>query len=398
MSEKLHREYPNLLFKKHCELNSNIHFLLGECEVYIKAICNTPILPNHYKKLMHVALVKGAQATTAIEGNTLSDNEIEELIQGKQELPPSRDYLGKEVTNVFAALNSLLNEIVKENKCDYIELDLLKRFHHMIGKDLGEHFSAVPGQLRNNDVVVGSYRCPDHRDVPVLLDKFCVWLKEEFGFGKEQQTLSQVIVQAIVAHIYIEWIHPFGDGNGRTGRLIEFYILLRGGSPDIASHLLSNHYNLTRNEYYRQIERSTATRDLTSFIEYALVGFRDGLDNVLKIIQESQYENTWRKFIYDKFDEIKDDSNENVFKRQRTLALELPMTGSFTVSKVPELTIKLAGYYSQNNAKKVSTKTLERDLDRLLELEIIKRNGDMFESNAETIRTMIAKKRSVQLV
>jgi len=41
-------------------------------------------------------------------------------------------------------------------------------------------------------------------------------------------------------------IHPFGDSNGRTARLIEFYILLRAGLPDMVSHILSNHYNDTR--------------------------------------------------------------------------------------------------------------------------------------------------------
>ena len=57
------------------------------------------------------------------------------------------------------------------------------------------------------------------------------WLPQEFGFAANQQQtfLVDAVVQAIVTHVYLEWIHPFGDGNGRTGRLLEFYILLRWG-------------------------------------------------------------------------------------------------------------------------------------------------------------------------
>lgn len=54
------------------------------------------------------------------------------------------------------------------------------------------------------------------------------------------------IFKAVVAHLYLAWIHPVGDGNGRTARLVEFQILLSSGVPSPAAHLLSNHYNQTR--------------------------------------------------------------------------------------------------------------------------------------------------------
>ena len=137
----------------------------------------------------------------------------------------------------------------------------------MIGRDLGENFAAIPGQLRSNDVIVGHYRCPDYNDVPALLDNLCDWMKREFAFGKSNQQFHGVLIQAIVCHVYIEWIHPFSDGNGRTGRLAEFYIMLRGGNPDIASHILSNYYNQTRQLYYRHLDEASVTGDLSEFIE-----------------------------------------------------------------------------------------------------------------------------------
>ena len=96
MSAKLNREYPHLLFRKQWELTNKTLILLGQCEAYVKAINNTPIMPHYYKKLMRVSLIKGAQSTTAIEGNTLSDKEINDIMNG-QKLPPSKEYQEIEV-------------------------------------------------------------------------------------------------------------------------------------------------------------------------------------------------------------------------------------------------------------------------------------------------------------
>ncbi|MFN8277435.1 MAG: Fic family protein [Chitinophagales bacterium] len=331
--------------------------------------------------------MKGAQATTAIEGNTLSDEEIQKIMDN-QKLPPSKEYQEIEVKNILNAFNELLTELLSGADGHFVSKELLLRFHKLVGQNLGEHFAAIPGQLRTADVIVGRYRCPDYRDVPVLLDRLCHWLRNEFKYGQTEQPFSEVVIQAIVTHVYIEWIHPFGDGNGRTGRLVEYYILLRGGNPDIASHILSNYYNLTRTEYYRQIEKATEKRSLSEFIEYALLGFRDGLVQTLEVIQRSQFENTWQKLIYDKFDAIRDNTREDTFKRQRTLALELPFDTEFTAAKVPLMTIRLARTYSN-----VVEKTIQRDIEKLLELALVKKSANGFVANIDSLRSMIAKRR-----
>src|SRR5207249_2719503 len=116
--------------------------------------------------------IKGAQATTAIEGNTLTDEEIGKLKQGIK-LPPSKEYQEREVRNILDAFNAILVETVYENKEQLVTQELLLRFHKLVGKDLGEHFAGIPGKFRESDVVVGTYRCPDYRDVPILIEKYC---------------------------------------------------------------------------------------------------------------------------------------------------------------------------------------------------------------------------------
>ena len=388
MSQNLHREYTHLIFKRKWNLSDLSLIRLGQCISLIKAINNTPIMPDYYSELMNVALIKGAQATTAIEGNTLSDEEVAKVKDGHK-LPLSKEYQEIEVKNIINAINELLLETIYEDKEQLITPRLLLRFHRLVGKDLGEHFSAIPGHFRNNDVTVGTYRCPDYRDVPVLIDEYCNWLRREFKFEEGKQLFSDKIIQAIVAHVYLEWIHPFGDGNGRTGRLLEFYILSRGGNPDNTLHILSNYYNQTRPEYYRQLDKASKTGDLSDFINYALLGFRDGLQQTIEKIQESQIQNTWQKYIYDKYANIPIGQKE-VFKRRRQLALEIPTEGKFLFKEIPELSIKLARMYSGK-----SDKTLERDLAELVAHEIIIHQEGKYFANISVLNKMIAKRKGL---
>jgi len=178
----------------------------------------------------------------------------------------------------------------------------------------------------------------------------------------------------------VEWIHPFGDGNGRTGRLLEFYILLRAGNPDIASHILSNFYNLTRAEYYRQLSKAYSERQLTSFIAYAVQGYRNGLQDSLRTIQDSQFEMAWRTLIYDRFAERRY-RKRNVFKRRRDLMLAMPADRELSTEDLFVLTPRLAGEYSN-----LSRRTLLRDLAVLSEMELITESSGQYKANTGLLR------------
>src|SRR5438046_144066 len=122
MSTNLSEKYPHLPFKKNWAINSVIAQLLGECTAYINSISFTPIMPEHRKQLQHVAFIKGAQATTAIEGNNLSLEEIEK-IQAGGKLQPSQKYQELEVKNVLSALEALYTEVFVHDKHELITPD-----------------------------------------------------------------------------------------------------------------------------------------------------------------------------------------------------------------------------------------------------------------------------------
>ena len=75
----------------------------------------------------------------------------------------------------------------------------------------------------------GHYRGAPREDCAFLLDRLCRWLEGEPGLSlfkkPDDDRIATAILHSILAHLYIAWIHPFGDGNGRTARLVEFMLL-----------------------------------------------------------------------------------------------------------------------------------------------------------------------------
>ena len=381
----MNERYPHLQFRQHWEISATAQRRLGQCEGLVSAIFGTPIRPEHHEHLLKVALVKGAMATTAIEGNTLTAEEVERVMAGAR-FPRSREYQATEVRNVLDAMNSLLDEVVESQGGQPVTRELLLRMHRMIGRNLGEHFDAIPGRFRTDSRTVGLYRCPEHEDVEDLVDSLCAWLRDGFPGIGDESTLASALIQAIVAHVYIEWIHPFGDGNGRTGRLFEFYVLLRAGHPDIASHVLSNFYNLTRPEYYRQLQLATQARSLTAFIDYAVEGFRDGLRETLATVQRSQLETAWRSFVHERFGRLTH-RKTSVLKRRRNLMLAIPLEGSFSTEEIALLDPQTARIYGA-----LSDRTLRRDLAVLVETNLLATSDKRFFANVDTLRARMARR------
>jgi Fic family protein len=215
--------------------------------------------PNTASELLSVYLAKGMLATTAIEGNTLSEEEVRRVLDGTSDLPPSREYLEREVENVLDAYNAARKELL-ENPDLPFTVDRIREYNRLILSDLELDEGVVPGEIRSHSVVVGSYRAAPAEDAEHLLARLCDWLNSgEFDAPADSPRLTAplAIVKAVVAHLYLAWIHPFGDGNGRTERLLELQILLAAGFPVPTCQLLSNHYNQTRTEYYRQLAISS---------------------------------------------------------------------------------------------------------------------------------------------
>lgn len=180
----------------------------------------------------------------------------------------------------------------------------------------------------------------------------------------------------MIAHLYLAWIHPFGDGNGRTARLLELQILLSAGFAMPTTQLLSNHYNLTRSEYYRQLAAASESRSL-DFVHYAVEGFVDELRAQLDRIWSMQYADRWEQLVYATFGEVRSASEGRRLRLVKDLSrrsiVPADGVGLPTLTPVPRgelrhLSPQLAELYAGKTER-----TLTRDLDDLVGRELIRR-------------------------
>ena len=240
----------------------------------------------------------------------------------------------------------------------------------------------VPGQIRKNVVGGFSYRGAPPEDCEFLLDRLCEWLNGKDFDGPPDLRIAFAIVKAVVSHLYLAWIHPFGDGNGRTARLVEFDILFSAGMPTPAAHLLSNHYNLTRTEYYRQLEYASASGgNILPFINYAVQGLLDGLREQLSVIRESQIDKIWQNYVYEAFGNTMSPAKI----RRRLLVLELSkFSEPVRFAKLTKISPAIEIIYS--GASKLK---LNRDINALRKMNLIVRGKKGTRANKDLIMAFL---------
>ncbi len=362
--------------------------MLGEAKSKSQHVGRALLAPTAATELLQVYLVKGMLATTAIEGNTLSEDEVRQILDRTLELPPSREYLEREIENVLAAYNVARKELLDDPKLPF-SVARLCEYNRLILDGLSLEDEAVPGEIRSHSVVVGSYRAAPAEDTEHLLSRLCDWLNgDEFETppGSPELAVPMAIVKAAMAHLYLAWIHPFGDGNGRTARLLELQILLSAGFPVPTCQLLSNHYNLTRSEYYRQLALSSREKDgVLSFLHYAIQGFVDQLREQLNVIRKVQFEDRWEQFVYQSFGERRSETDN----RRLRLVLDLSRAFHARGDVIPKqaistLTPRLAAAYAAKTEK-----TLSRDLNAIEALGLLRKEATGWAPADEAIQHLL---------
>jgi Fic family protein len=356
--------------------------LLGEARSKIAHVAGSLLNPEVAREMHNVYLTKGVLATTAIEGNTLSEEEARRRIEGHLELPPSREYLGREIDNVISAYNEIKDELVA-GAAPPMSRSTIENYNRLILKGLELEEGVVPGAIPAHAVSVGGYLGAPREDCELLLDRLSEWLNgPDFAPRSPGWELPMALVKAIVAHLYVAWIHPFGDGNGRTARLMELRILLEAGVPTPATHLLSNHYNQTRSEYYRQLRlASRGDGDLLPFIRYALQGFVDGLREQLGMIRSQQFADRWEQYVYQRFGRATTPAR----LRQRQLVLEMSNFDlPLSKAQLPRLS---AGLFEMYHGK--TDKTLSRDINAVVKMGLVRRSTGGYVPNKHVIEAFM---------
>jgi len=369
------------------EVSPEFWLCLGEASSKCEHLARVPLRPDTAKKLHQLYLAKGAAATTAIEGNTLSELEVLRAVEGTLQVPPSKEYQKQEVENIITACNQIGQQL-DAGMLPLLSAELIKAYNRQVLLNLPPGEDAVAGEYRKHSVLVGNiYRGAPWEDCEFLVGRLEEWLNGPEFSAKPGLELVNAIIKAVLAHVYLAWIHPFGDGNGRTARLIEFHLLLSAGMPSPAAHLLSNHYNETRSEYYRQLDLANKSGgNLLPFLRYAVQGLVDGMRKQMESVWEQQWDITWRNYVHEIFQNKSNPSEV----RQRHLALDLGSeSGWVQIGRITELTPRLAKSYASKTPK-----TVQRDINNLAMMGLIAREGKQVRAKRELIFSFLPLRKS----
>ena len=222
--------------------------------------------------------IKSIYSSCAIEANSLSLNEVSDIINGIKVIGDEKEII--EVKNAIRAY-----DIIEEIN-PYEVNDLLK-IHGILTKSLVDR--SLMFRLNNEGVFDGD-RCifiaPPPDLVPGLVDDL-------FGFLNENQDEINPVILSSIFHYELVFIHPFQDGNGRTVRLLQMAIL--GKYNEIFYYLpIENEIMNCQNEYYETIKKCNLVGKSTYFIEFMLAVIDDTLSKAMIDIKR----NTVKKTIY----------------------------------------------------------------------------------------------------
>ena len=214
-------------------------------------------------RLRRINRIRTIRGSLAIEGNTLSEEQVSTILDGKPVVAPLREI--QEVRNAIHAYDQYLRWDPAN------ETDLLNA-HEVLMAGLLD----APGHYRRGGVAVTGagevhHIGPPAGRVPHLMSDLLSWL---------DNTTEHPLIASSVFHYEFEFIHPFEDGNGRMGRLWQTLILTRW-KPLFADVPVESLIHARQNEYYEAIRESSDRGESAPFIVFML-------KTILEAIRESR--------------------------------------------------------------------------------------------------------------
>ena len=225
---------------------------------------------NNYQSLKRMSIlrknnkIKSIHSSLAIEANSLSLIQVKDVIDGKIVIGPQKEI--QEVKNAYNLYNMF-------DKLDcFNEKDLLKAhgiLTYLIDEESGKYRNHSEGVFDGDKVI---FVAPPENMVPTLMKDLFEWLRND----KE----TPLLIKSCVFHYEFLFIHPFGDGNGRTARFWQNLLLSNWNNVFEYIPLESQIYKY-QNEYYNKIAICHKNGNSNEFIEFILLMINEVLDEVI---------------------------------------------------------------------------------------------------------------------
>lgn len=334
---------------------------INEARCLYASFAEIPILPDLASQIEDDIIIRSIHGTAAIEGNPLSEKEVQDILT-QDDKTKAKKRAEQEIFNL-EALYQFLHE---QDKLSDLSEALICTFHKLLMTDIDSE-SNKSGQFRSNRVFVGdvshggTYKPPSRTaDIRILMNEFVTFIN-----STDIQALDPVIRGAL-AHFHLALIHPFGDGNGRTARFLEAYIIRSAGMKYVPE-LLSNYYYHHMDDYYWafSLTEKNKGRDITPFLDFVYKGVIDSLSHVKNTIYIMIQLLTLRNYL----SILR--SEKSITQRQYDLLSALG--GSKTKFSLPDLITNPLFSIIYRSA---SPRTAQRDLKKLSEMNLLKKNED----------------------
>jgi Fic family protein len=361
--------------------------MLGECKSICESLSGIPLHPSFQHEILRKSFVEGITAAASQDGNTLSETEVGQILFHGMNMPPSHKYLSQEIINIMRGYEYIWENAGTESK-SFLNPETVCEFNRIILDRLVVDSSSEPGKIRTTAINIPTHRFAPApaEDCAYLLEQLCTWLTSKTFEAPHGLSVVYGILKAIIAHLYMTWIIPFGRGNARTAHLIEFLILTESGLPSVASNHFSRLYSSTKYDYFRHIESaSSAKGKILPFIMYSVQGFLDGLRAQLSDIREHHESLAWENHINELF---KNKSSLADIRRMELVIDLSKMDKPVSMNAIPEISIRIAKYYSSKTMK-----TLSRDLADMIKLGLIVKTDGGYMALKDTVRAFMPKDR-----
>lgn len=244
-------------------ITSNTLSLISEVSHKIGEV-NASFLVKQSPALRKKNRIKTIQASLAVEGNTLSIEQITGIIENKRVLGPAKDI--KEVSNAIAVYDQLkkFNPFSERSF-----LSAHKKLMYGLIKNAGQYRNSSVGIIKGTQI---AHLAPPASNVPFLM-------QDLFNYAKNGS--DPILIKSCVVHYEMEFIHPFSDGNGRMGRLWQTLLLIQQ-YPVFEFLPFETLISKNQKEYYQVLSKSDKQGESTLFIEFMLKILSDALDALLK--------------------------------------------------------------------------------------------------------------------
>ena len=245
--------------------------MLGRLDMYSEHIPNIDLFIS-----MHV--MKEATQSSKIEG---TQTNIEDALLAKEDVPLDKREDWMEVHNYINAMDEairMLEELPFSSR-------LIRNVHRVLLSGVrGEH--KQPGEFRKSQNWIGGSSINDAIFVPPVHTSIPDLMNDIEEFVHNDKVLFPELLKIALIHYQFETIHPFLDGNGRTGRLMITLYLVSKGILKRPILYLSDYLEKHRNSYYANLMRARIENDIIGWIRFFLIGVIETADNGVKTFEK----------------------------------------------------------------------------------------------------------------